>query len=420
MTSLDISAINSFVPDAHLFSVKKETNGESHLELIPKSLWNRFRRHFSCSNASMDKVHQYVTQAGLLKNPPSELTPDKLKLFQQKIKSYQHNQARSFCSKVYATISSLLCCRKKPVPTPQEQQKIEQQPQPKQPAPIPPKVERFPVPRGTGGAFKAKFEQSAPERPCVERHLQHATNITYFNAECLRLQKFLTEPPSTADLVYVCMGPGEKTEQVWPGFVLNHLQSGKPVHTLLFEVRRHDWQLYTLAQHYERYRNANGQLYTHFNLFSIDQFLCGLPLSNEKSLDMMSDEAREQCDSGLNSTIYWEKSEQIKEVHKNFMLYIKALLEQGKTVVLADHCGDLSFKDPTDPLAKTDTDFLVETYNALIKTYPKQLYFLWGWEGINRMTNQPIEKPDVNTHTTTAIWTHYPSEDGGLSRCELF
>lgn len=415
MNIQDISAINDFIPDTHLFSVKKEKDGKSHLELIPKSRWNRFRRHFSCSNVSMDKVNQYVIDARLFENLPSELNQDKLQLFQQKIDSYQNHQARSFCGKLYAKIcwlfSCLICCRTKPEPL----------------APVPPKRLRFVLPTDPAlkskvvsnrKAFINKFGASAPARTFSSGQFnQNISDSAYFKAECARLQTFLSERPpaknSEADLVYVCMGHGKVDEQVWPGFVLEHLQNGKTVHALLFEQYFCKYggvpAITKLDEQYERYAKANGQLCIHLDLFSVDQFLCGLPRGDAQSYDEIPEEARQLIQSGGTSNTHWETRNQITEVHKNFALYVQTVLAQGKKVVLADHSGGLALTDP-----------LVKIYNELIKTYPNQLHFLWGWEDVNRMTNQPITQADTNRYTKTAIWNYYPPAEGGLNRCELY
>jgi hypothetical protein len=240
-----------------------------------------------------------------------------------------------------------------------------------------------------------------------------------FNTECSKLQAFLNteiarlKSGDDADLIYVCMGHGNVGEQIWPGFVLEHLQRGKTVHSLLFELGApYPFHLANegLKRAYENYPGANSRLYDYLDeCFSVDQFLCGIPRIGTKTLEDQTE--RDKRIAEFNSTSYWQTQKQVTEVHKNFHDYIEILLSQGKQIVLSDHSGGIS-----------PPNYLVEVYNTLLQKYPQQLHFLWGWGDANAMTNQRIELEDtvrgqIKPHGK--IWTHYPEESGGLHRCTL-
>ncbi len=239
-----------------------------------------------------------------------------------------------------------------------------------------------------------------------------------FNTECSKLQTFLSteisrlKNSSDADLIYVCMGHGNIGEQVWPGFVLEQLQSGKTVHSVLFECGNpYPFHLANAALNsaYQNYPDANSRLYDYLDeCFSVDQFLCGIPRINAKTHEDLSEREKRILD---DRTCCWKTKKQIQEVHENFQRYIEILLSQGKQIVLSDHSGSIS-----------SPNYLVEVYNTLLQKHPQQLHFLWGWEDANAMTNQPIKSEDTirkQVKPQGTIWTHYPEESGGLYRCKL-
>jgi hypothetical protein len=307
-------------------------------------------------------------------------------------------------------------------------------------------------------AFNSKFDKSTsfPKLRQVLEPMQHRAR---FDMECDRIVEFFRntnskESGAEDDLIYICMGHGNVAEQVWPGFILNSLQNGKKVRAILIERSRYPAELAKedsvcfpasrdLREQYAKYPLNNGQLYSHWGQLSVNQFLCGIPGPDHIAHDRMpflAPDTHRLYQRGLlqmKNSSNWSKTEQVRELEKNLFPYILAMLGKRKQIVIGDHRGALDMKDPLlrtyNRFTQTWVKLFADKYPKLApnftqrypKGFNKQLYFLWGWEGINLMTNQPIALKDTQfmknrgSIKSTAIWTAYPKGKGGLGSCEL-
>lgn len=400
-----IQAINNFVPKENYLSVKKE-NGTEHLELIHATYWNRFLMQLGWSSACMHKVIRYIQGNHLLQN--SAVKVDQVQLLNLKIENYE-KRTHSFCNTLFTMIcwffSLFSCCRKK------EETSLFVPSQMPNSAPIQCQNQE---------QFIKKFEDSAPKPPPRSqfppsdyRGRQSNKELSlYCQTQRLKMKQFLSMQRPNADLIYICIGHGNVDEQVWPGFVLEQLQNGKTVHTLLFEMYDNRYPpeqdasvLEQVMNEYERYPRANQQLQAHLNSFCVNQFLCGFP---SRKQDNFEDKDKGGSGEGFCVNSYFTKQE-IEELNNSFKDYVEHALKNKKRVVFGYHCDGINHQD-----------LLVVIYNDLIKQYPNQLYFLWGWEGANNcITAQPIKQEDTDHNRITDIWKQYPKDKGGLSRCDF-
>lgn len=226
-----------------------------------------------------------------------------------------------------------------------------------------------------------------------------------YHREIGKFENFLIaqqSAPIEIDVAYICIGHGSVSEQVWPGFIFEALQEEKRVETLLIEdgcKYSQDSDLTDLFTEYSAYLQVdpNKEAIEKLDTFSVKQFLCGFPndqLDNDSFEDSMS--STTTAIYPVMGNIYWKNRKQATSVLENFNKYIEKILSQGKKVVLGDHRGWL---DPKNQL--------VSIYNAWIKKYPDQIYFLWGWEQVNLMTNRPLTAGDLDPKKHSFPWTYH-------------
>lgn len=415
----DIIAINKFNSENHLYlSVVKGKDGVEHLDTIRDSWCNQLSMWLGLSPASMHNLIRYVNDNHLLDQPQFEVN---LEILKRKINSYQNKTSCCFfsviCQKICWVFSCLFCCKSKdkiePGPTWLVAASDLEAPTPLVPArglePAPtPLVSASDSPVLTAQQIAKIFQSKFP--PLFSK-------ADSFDVECAKLQTFLSaeisrlESSSGADLIYICMGHGDIGEQIWPGFILEQLQNGKTVHSLLFE-RGNPYPFHlacnSFTEAYKSYPNAKLKVNEHLDkCFSVNQFLCGIPLPDARTYEEIPDTEKEI----LKFNDYWKTKKQRQEVYESFQRYIEILLSQGKQIVLGDHMG--SIRSP---------NYLVSVYNTLLEKYPKQLHFLWGWSNLNVMTNHPIQEKDTSVeavNTSGTIWTQYSRDPGGLYHCRL-
>ena len=388
MKTQDIDAICAMNTRNNVYLAVVKRDGQEQLMAVTKrNCLSRFWMRTGLSSASMNRVIKYVNRENLLAQH-SGINGAKLRILKEKIDRFRANllinRIYSVINRICTKVYSILFFRQRA--------------------------------RALQG-LDEKFHKSTPVPP---ENLGLELRHTFFLKECKRLQLYLEMHASpshkiTEDLLYICIGHNGVQEQIWPGFLLNYLQRGKTVQMLLFERmcgRYPDVGVKAsedLQAAYANYPLNNGKLYDHLNAVFVSQFLCALPCNKEKALDELDLTTRQCYEPGgplYQAHHYWLSQKDTLAVRDNFNLYIEKVLKAGKQVVIGDHRG------PIFP-----SDSLIATYNTLIKKYPNQLHFLWGWEKRNWMTNQPIlTEEDCHPLERSSIWQDYPT---GLNRCEI-
>ena len=251
-------------------------------------------------------------------------------------------------------------------------------------------------------SFIDQFDHSAPTIFPIGGRAKDGVRKLY-HAEVSKLEEYLEvqnkdDHQIQQDLIYICVGHGSLDEQVWPGFIFDALAKNQKVLTTLFEngfkypsMPCTGWC--QMAQELQGHSNETREsVLENLPNFSVQQFLCGFP-----SLDDKVEEELSENDKKIYSYLehfYWEKREQIHHVLDSFAGYMESLLRQGKQVVIGSHVELINLQDP-----------LVCIYNKLIKQYPDQIHFLWGWGRINLLTRQELKDEDFVADAP--VWTHY-------------
>lgn len=245
-------------------------------------------------------------------------------------------------------------------------------------------------------ARKSDVPDESPELKDQRRLIYHQEIERFNNCLMNRLKS-----PVEKDLTYVCIGHGRVSEQIWPGFLFETLQSGKTVETYLIEDRwKYSNSVFTdLLAEYHNYLKAdpNKEAMQNLNHLSVQQFVCGFPdtqLDDNCYEESMNDQDKEFYYFLTN--IFWKSRQQAIGLSETFNQYIEKILIEGKTVVLGDHRGQLLIDDS-----------IVVLYNKMVEKYPGQISFLWAWKKCNLMTSQSLKAGDFNPTNHSSPWTYH-------------
>lgn len=219
----------------------------------------------------------------------------------------------------------------------------------------------------------------------------------------LEIQKFetflTTQTPDSADIIHVCIGAGDRIDQVFPRFFFDAVEKNQSVHTLYFEglfsplkVPENDYCT-TIENVYRSYLQSDkdtvatpSSLTTDALLEKLDknpfhQFLCGYPEKSMQTVDTLDDLRAKVYPFTMNT--FWPTSSQRDGVIENFRSYLTKALQADKTVVLGVYWGQLS-------------EEMQLMYNEFHARFPQQVHLFWRWEGLNVKASQKLEKEDLN------------------------
>jgi len=228
--------------------------------------------------------------------------------------------------------------------------------------------------------------------------------LDFFNTELNR------DPQSLPDLTYVTVGFGECIDQIYPGFIFEFVDRGLNTHILAFECpgsgyRNCDLCLTHICQQYEVFMKKKGiKLDSEkFKNMNLTQFTTGFPCRYVKV-------GEPQKHSG---TLYWPSHEKLDLAKHQIQQYLEKMLTHGKKVVLGWHC-DRSLRE-IGPL-----------FTQLATRYPGQISLCIGHEGVNLITDKPLDllKDYEEIHhddlskfiQENPEWRHFP---GNLGECLL-
>lgn len=250
-------------------------------------------------------------------------------------------------------------------------------------------------------SFNRKFITSAPSRNKnaitmnAQRRVNKEIGTLLLDKEIAKFNAFMgQEKAGTHDVVYVCLGPGGETSQVWPGFVFQQLEKGKKIKTLIFEelhckFEPHAFSFFDSFQ--KAYSEEAGELPFLDALeerYEVRQFLCGYP-DHEKAVD-----TSELSIYTLIANLYWPTKKQVDDARALFETYLRRELEAGSTLVLGEHRGGMSLE-------------MMTLYNQLLKEFPGKVKLVWAWGGCNLMTSEPLSGGDLNPTKREKPWTYY-------------
>lgn len=246
--------------------------------------------------------------------------------------------------------------------------------------------------------FNDKFNLSAPTQPQITGP-RNAPNKDechrVLEAERRKLNAFSQYAEvGTHDIVYLCIGAGDKTDQIWPGFVFDAVSHDKKIKTLLFEQfklgvdQNNFYEKMAALSNEEEMGSLTPKLQDNYHVY---QFSCGYP-DDEDSRD-------QEPAYLMTGNVLWESQKHLHESKDLLEAYIRKELEQGKTIVLGEHrglIGDMGHQTIT-------------LYNQLREEFPNQVHFLWGWGSCNLMTSKKIEEDDCQPAPPTEAWTYFAS-----------
>lgn len=248
-----------------------------------------------------------------------------------------------------------------------------------------------------------KFHWSAPHYEFPNDSRLETRKKTCENWLQLEIQKFetflTTQTPDSADIIHVCIGAGDRIDQVFPRFFFDAVEKNQSVHTLYFEGLFHPLKVpendycTTIENVYRSYLQSDKEtvatpssLTTDALLEKLDknpfhQFLCGYPEKSMQTVDTLDDSMAKVYP--FISNTFWPTSAQRDAVIENFRSYLIKALEAGKIVVLGEYWGQLS-------------EEMQLMYNEFYTRFPGQVHLLWRWEELNVKASQNLEKEDLN------------------------
>lgn len=223
------------------------------------------------------------------------------------------------------------------------------------------------------------------------------------------LQQEIEAPAEAApDLAYLCIGAGQETSQIWPGFLAQAILDNNRIQLTCFEMIGGEYQpLFAIRDGidtYKRYHQAHhlGQLPSnestqHFSnrlndQTSFHQFFCGFP---DKDIRVNAEQHQLMLHDQLYCLQYcWLSQEKIDKVRELIERYIEKLLVLGKRVVLGSHAGR-----PFSRYEEKEShpfSLLIDLYEQFVSRYPGQIFYFSGHEGLNLLTGQPFSLTETD------------------------